>query len=99
MNINKFTQKSIEAINNCQNIISEYGNQYVEQVHLLYSLITIDDSLITQLLKKMVLTVVLSTIVVMLTVVCSMQATTLNSAMLRLIFQSILLELLRNVQI
>ncbi|MCI6947599.1 ATP-dependent chaperone ClpB [Oribacterium sp. HCP3S3_B9] len=53
MNINKFTQKSIEAINNCQNIISEYGNQYVEQVHLLYSLITIDDSLITQLLKKM----------------------------------------------
>ena len=53
MNINKFTQKSIEAINNCQNIISEYGNQYVEQVHLLYSLITIDDSLIAQLLKKM----------------------------------------------
>ena len=53
MNINKFTQKSIEAINNCQNIINEYGNQYVEQVHLLYSLITIDDSLIAQLLKKM----------------------------------------------
>ena len=53
MNINKFTQKSIEAINNCQNIISEYGNQYVEQVHLLYSLLTIDDSLIAQLLKKM----------------------------------------------
>ncbi len=53
MNINKFTQKSIEAINNCQNIISEYGNQYVEQVHLLYSLIIIDDSLIAQLLKKM----------------------------------------------
>ena len=53
MNINKFTQKSIEAINNCQDIISEYGNQYVEQVHLLYSLITIDDSLIAQLLKKM----------------------------------------------
>ena len=53
MNINKFTQKSIEAINNCQNIISEYGNQYVEQIHLLYSLITIDDSLIAQLLKKM----------------------------------------------
>ena len=53
MNINKFTKNSIEAINNCQNIISEYGNQYVEQVHLLYSLITIDDSLIAQLLKKM----------------------------------------------
>ena len=53
MNINKFTQKSIEAINHCQNIVTEYGNQYVEQVHLLYSLITIDESLIAQLLKKM----------------------------------------------
>ncbi len=53
MNINKFTQKSIEAINHCQSIISEYGNQYVEQIHLLYSLITIDESLIAQLLKKM----------------------------------------------
>ena len=53
MNINKFTQKSIEAINHCQSIISEYGNQYVEQIHLLYSLLTIDESLITQLLKKM----------------------------------------------
>lgn len=53
MNINKFTQKSIEAINKCQDLITEYGNQYVEQIHLLYSLITIDESLIAQLLKKM----------------------------------------------
>jgi ATP-dependent Clp protease ATP-binding subunit ClpB len=53
MNINKFTQKSVEAINKCQDIITEYGNQYVEQVHLLYSLITIDESLIAQLLKRM----------------------------------------------
>jgi len=53
MNINKFTKKSIEAINKCQDIITEYGNQYVEQIHILYSLITIDESLIAQLLKKM----------------------------------------------
>ncbi|OON88311.1 ATP-dependent chaperone ClpB [Oribacterium sp. C9] len=53
MNINKFTKKSIEAINKCQDIITEYGNQYVEQIHLLFSLITIDESLIAQLLKKM----------------------------------------------
>ena len=53
MNINKFTKKSIGAINKCQDIITEYGNQYVEQIHILYSLITIDESLIVQLLKKM----------------------------------------------
>ena len=53
MNINKFTQKSIEAINKCQDLITEYGNQYVEQIHLLFSLISIDESLIAQLLKKM----------------------------------------------
>ena len=53
MNINKFTQKSVEVINKCQDIITEYGNQYVEQIHLLYSLITVDESLIAQLLKKM----------------------------------------------
>jgi ATP-dependent Clp protease ATP-binding subunit ClpB len=53
MNINKFTQKSIEAVNHCQDIATEYGNQYIEQVHLLYSLITIDESLIAQLLKKL----------------------------------------------
>ncbi|SFG34127.1 ATP-dependent chaperone ClpB [Oribacterium sp. WCC10] len=53
MNINKFTQKSVEAINKCQEIITEYGNQYVEQIHLLYSLVTIDESLIAQLLRRM----------------------------------------------
>ena len=53
MNINKFTQKSIEAVNKCQDIATQYGNEYIEQIHLLYALLTIDDSLIVQLLKKM----------------------------------------------
>lgn len=53
MNINKFTQKSIEAVNKCQDIAMNYGNQYIEQLHLLYSLLTIDESLIAQLLKRM----------------------------------------------
>lgn len=53
MNINKFTQKSIEAVNKCQDIALNYGNQYIEQLHLLYSLLTIDESLIAQLLKRM----------------------------------------------
>ncbi len=53
MNIKKFTQKSIEAINNCDTIAVEYGNQQIEQEHLLYSLLTIDDSLILKLIEKM----------------------------------------------
>ncbi len=53
MNISKFTQKSIEAINNCQKLAMDYGNQSIEQVHILYSLLTIEDSLIDKLLTKM----------------------------------------------
>ena len=53
MNINKFTQKSVEAVNGCQSVCLEYGNQQIEAMHLLYSLINIDDSLIAKLLQKM----------------------------------------------
>ncbi len=53
MNINKFTQRSIEAVNGCESVASEYGNQQIEQAHLLYSLLTIDESLIRKLLQKM----------------------------------------------
>ena len=53
MNIQKFTQKSIEAINNCETLATQYGNQNLEQEHLLYSLLTIDDSLIAKLIEKM----------------------------------------------
>ena len=53
MNINKFTQKSAEAVNGCQSVCLEYGNQQIEAMHLLYSLINIDDSLIAKLLQKM----------------------------------------------
>ena len=53
MNINKFTQKSIEAVNNCEKLAYEYGNQELEQEHLLYSLVTMDDSLIGKLMEKM----------------------------------------------
>ena len=53
MNINKFTQKSVEAVNNLEKIAYEYGNQEIEQEHLLLSLLTIDDSLIRKLIEKM----------------------------------------------
>ncbi|MBQ8947747.1 MAG: ATP-dependent chaperone ClpB [Lachnospiraceae bacterium] len=53
MNIQKFTQKSIEAINNCEKLAYEYGNQEIDQEHLLYTLLTIDDSLILKLIEKM----------------------------------------------
>lgn len=53
MNIQKFTQKSIEAINNCEKLAYEYGNQEIDLEHLLYSLVTIDDSLILKLIEKM----------------------------------------------
>ncbi len=53
MNINKFTQKSLEAVNNCEKLAYEYGNQELEQEHLLYSLITMNDSLIGKLIEKM----------------------------------------------
>ena len=53
MNINKFTQKSMEAVNNCEKLAYEYGNQELEQEHLLYSLVALDDSLIGKLIEKM----------------------------------------------
>ena len=53
MNINKFTQKSMEAVQSCEKLAYEYGNQQLEQEHLLYSLLTIDDSLILKLITKM----------------------------------------------
>ncbi len=53
MNINKFTQKSIEAVQNCEKLAYEHGNQQLEQEHLLYSLLTLEDSLILKLITKM----------------------------------------------
>ena len=53
MNIQKFTQKSIEAVSGCEKIAVEYGNQEIEQEPLLYSLMTIDDSLIAKLVERM----------------------------------------------
>ncbi|MDE5907312.1 MAG: ATP-dependent chaperone ClpB [Lachnospiraceae bacterium] len=53
MNISKFTQKSMQAVEGCEKLAYEYGNQEIEQEHLLYSLLTIDDSLILKLIEKM----------------------------------------------
>ncbi len=53
MNINKFTQKSIEAVQNCEKLAYEHGNQQLEQEHLLCSLLTLEDSLILKLITKM----------------------------------------------
>ena len=53
MNIQKFTQKSVEAINNCQKIASDYGNQEVDCEHFLLALLSLDESLIANLLEKM----------------------------------------------
>ena len=53
MNIQKFTQKSMEAVEGCQKLAYEYGNQEISQEHLLYSLLTLDDSLILKLVEKM----------------------------------------------
>ena len=53
MNINKFTQKSIQAVQQCERIAMDYGNQEIEQEHLMYALLTQDDSLILKLMQKM----------------------------------------------
>ena len=53
MNISKFTQKSLEAVNNCERVAYEFGNQEIVQEHLLFSLLSIEDGLIPKLLKKM----------------------------------------------
>ncbi|MGN1191998.1 MAG: ATP-dependent chaperone ClpB [Dorea sp.] len=53
MNINKFTQKSLQAVQNCERVALDYGNQEIAQEHLLYALLTQDDSLILKLIEKM----------------------------------------------
>lgn len=53
MNISKFTQKSIEALNNCEKVALEYGNQEIDIEHLVYSLLNQEDSLILKLIDKM----------------------------------------------
>ena len=53
MNINKFTQNSLQAVQGCEKVAYEYGNQEVEQEHLLYALIAQEESLILKLLEKM----------------------------------------------
>ena len=53
MNAQKFTQKSLEAVQTANNIALENNNMQIEQEHLLYALLTMDESLIAQLLKKM----------------------------------------------
>lgn len=53
MNINKFTQKSLQAVQDCEKTAVEYGNQEIEQEHLLYALLTQEDGLILKLMEKM----------------------------------------------
>ena len=53
MNIQKFTQKSIEAINDCEKLAYEYGNQEIEQEHLLTALMRQPDGLIQKMIEKM----------------------------------------------
>jgi len=53
MNIQKFTQKSIQAVQSCERIAMEYGNQEIEQEHLFYALLSQEDSLILKMMEKM----------------------------------------------
>ncbi len=53
MDANKFTRKSLEVIENCEKLAYEYNNQEIDQEHLLYSMLTVDDSLIVKLLEMM----------------------------------------------
>ena len=53
MNLTKFTQNSIQATQNCEKIAYEYGHQEIDEEHLLYSLLTLDDSLMLKLIEKM----------------------------------------------
>ena len=53
MNIQKFTQKSLQAVDGCEKLAVEYGNQEIEQEHLLLSLLRLEDSLILKLIEKM----------------------------------------------
>ena len=53
MNISKFTQKSLDAVNGMEKLAYEYGNQEIEEEHLLYSLLTQEESLILKLVERM----------------------------------------------
>ncbi len=53
MNLSKFTQKSLQAVEQCESLAYEYGNQEMEQEHLLYALLRIEDSLILKMIEKM----------------------------------------------
>ncbi len=53
MNIQKFTQKSVEAINECERLAYEYGNQQIDEEHLLYALLTQEEGIIPKLIEKM----------------------------------------------
>ena len=53
MNIHKFTQKSIQAVQDCEKIAMEYGNQEIEQEHLFFALLTQEDGLIPKMMEKM----------------------------------------------
>lgn len=53
MNINKFTQNSIQAVQNCESLAYDYGHQEIDTEHLLHSLLTLENSLIKKLLEKM----------------------------------------------
>ncbi|MCI9270082.1 MAG: ATP-dependent chaperone ClpB [Dorea sp.] len=53
MNIHKFTQKSIQAVQDCEKIAMEYGNQEIEQEHLFFALLTQEDGLISKMMEKM----------------------------------------------
>ena len=53
MNISKFTQKSVQAVQGCEKLAYEFGNQQIGQEHLLVSLLRLEDSLILKLITKM----------------------------------------------
>ena len=53
MDAEKFTKKSLEVIENCEKLAYEYNNQELVQAHLLYSLLTVEDSLVAKLLTNM----------------------------------------------
>ncbi|MBE5943191.1 MAG: ATP-dependent chaperone ClpB [Lachnospiraceae bacterium] len=53
MNAEKFTKKSLEVVENCEKLAYEYNNQEIDQEHILLSLLTVDDSLVSKLIEKM----------------------------------------------
>ena len=53
MNINKFTQKSMQAVQDCEKLAYQYGNQEIDQEHLIVALLHQEDSLFAKLITKM----------------------------------------------